>query len=123
MCAMRRPARVLLSAAALVAVTLPLGACETYSATCDTNTVCSIEIQGSKFNEFPRPYDASEGTEPNGAKDRIRLVEATKGGEAMIQAGGQDNVCSEGESFVVEDTTITCDVVGDDKVELSSTRS
>lgn len=103
-------------------VVIPLAGCDTYSATCDTDNRCSIEIQGSKFNEFPRPYDASEGLEPDGAKSRIRLVEAVNGSEATIQAGGEDNVCSAGESFVVEDTTITCDIVGDDKVELSSTR-
>lgn len=119
---MRRPTRVALSVAAIAGVTLPVAACDSYSATCDTDSTCSIEIQGDKFNEFPRPYDASEGTKSNGTKDRIRLVEATKGGEAVIQAGGKENTCTEGSSFMAVDTEITCDSVGDDKVELTSTR-
>lgn len=121
---MHRPARALSPAAVLVALTL--GACNTnsYSATCDTDHTCTIEISGNAFHEFPRPYDASEGIEPDGGtKDRIRLVSATEGGEATIQAGGRDNTCTEGESFRAVDTTITCEVIGEDRVELSSTRS
>ena len=120
---MRQPARGLLTVAAIAALTVPLAACDRYSATCDTGSTCEIEIQGTSFHEFPRPYDASEGIENNGAQDRIRLVSASAGGEAVIQAGGDEHTCAEGQSFVVVDTTITCEVVGDEKVELTSTRS
>ena len=120
---MRRPARALLSLSAIAALTVPLAACDTYSATCDTKNNCEIEIQGDKIQEFPRPYAASEGTENDGAvSDRIQLISAEAGGEAEIEAGSTTATCTEGESFTEADTTITCDVVGDDKVELSSTR-
>lgn len=119
---MRRHTRTLLSVAAVAAVTIPLAGCERYSATCDTDNTCDIMIQGTGFNEFPRPYDASEGLENDGAQDRIRLVSAKAGGEALIQAGGKENTCTQGQSFTVVDTTITCDLVEDDKVELTTTR-
>lgn len=120
---MHRSTRVALSIAAIGAVTIPVAACDTYSATCDTDDTCTIKIQGDKSQDFPRPYDASEGTESDGANaDRIRLLSAEEGGEAKIVAGDTEATCTEGESFTEVDTTITCDVVGDDKVELSSTR-
>ena len=119
---MRRPTRTALSVAAVAAVTIPVAACDRYSASCDSDNSCEVEIQATKFNEFPRPYDASEGTKADGGKDRIRLVSAEEGGEAVIQAAGEEHTCAEGESFTAIDTTITCEVVGDEKVELTSTR-
>lgn len=47
---------------------------------------------------------------------------AKKDGEALIQAGGAENICTQGSSFKVVDTTMTCDVVDDDHVELTSRR-
>ncbi|WP_162787001.1 hypothetical protein [Janibacter anophelis] len=121
---MRRPAKVLMSTLAAAAVVVSLSGCDRWSSKCDTDNTCEIMIQGDKFHEFPRPYDASEGLKSNGAvKDRIRLVSATEGGEALIQAGGVESTCTQGSSFVVVDTTITCDVVGDDRVELTTTRT
>lgn len=112
-----------MSTLAAAAVVVSLSGCDRWSSKCDTDNTCEIMIQGDKFHEFPRPYDASEGQKSNGAvKDRIRLVSAAEGGEAVIQAGGVDNTCTQGSSFVVVDTTITCDVVGDDRVELTTTR-
>lgn len=120
---MLRPTRVALSLAAIAAVTIPVAACDTYSAKCDTDNTCTIEIQGDKSQDFPRPYDASEGVDNDGAvPDRIRLLSAKEGGEAKIKAGSTETTCTEGESFTEVDTTITCEVIGDDKVELSSTR-
>lgn len=118
-----RPTRrtsVALAAAALLAA--PLAACETssWSADCDAAGACSVEISGTKFYDFPVPYNAADGTR---SADRIRLVEATEGGEAVIQAGDVEGRCAQGESFVVADTTITCDVVGDTRVELSTVRA
>lgn len=116
---MRRPVRALVSAAALTALAVPLGACDRWSSKCDTDNTCTIKIQGDEFYDFPRPYDTDDGLR---SRDRIRLVSAKQGGEAVIQAGGVDHRCAQGESFQVVDTTITCDVVGDDKVELTTTR-
>ncbi|WP_433955133.1 hypothetical protein [Janibacter indicus] len=116
---MRRPVRALVSAAALTALAVPLGACDSWSSKCDTDNTCKIKISGDDFYDFPRPYDTDDGLR---SRDRIRLVSATQGGEALIQAGGVENTCTQGSSFQVVDTTITCDVVGDDKVELTTTR-
>ncbi|UUZ44315.1 hypothetical protein LP422_17840 [Janibacter limosus] len=116
---MRRPTRAVLSAAAIVAVAVPLSACDTWSSKCDTDNTCSIKISGDQFNDFPRPYDKDHGLE---SADRIRLVSATQGGEALIRAGGVESTCTRGSSFQIVDTTITCDVVGDDSVELTTTR-
>ena len=68
-------------------------------------------------------YATEDGTGKIRVKnDRIRLVRAKKDGEALIQAGGAENICTQGSSFKVVDTTITCDVVDDDHVELTSRR-
>ena len=112
-----------MSALAAAAVVVPLSGCDRWSSKCDTDSTCEIMIEGDDFYEFPLPYDASEGYgKTKQIKDRIRLVSAAEGGEAVIQAGGVDNTCTQGSSFVVVDTTITCDVVGDDRVELTTTR-
>lgn len=116
---MRRPARALISAAAISTFALSLGACDRWSSKCDTDNTCSITIQGDQFHDFPRPYDTDHGLK---SADRIRLVSATTGGEALIQAGGVESTCTQGSSFKIVDTTITCDVVGDDLVELTTTR-
>ncbi len=58
--------------------------------------------------------------EPGQDDDHPRL--GGPGGEAVIETNGVENRCTQGASFVVADTTITCDVVGDRKVELSSVR-
>ena len=110
--------RALVPAAVVVAV-LPLAACDTWSSKCDTDNTCKIKIQGDQFHDFPRPYDKDHGLK---SADRIRLVSAKQGGEALIQAGGAENICTQGSSFKVVDTTITCDVVDDDHVELTSRR-
>lgn len=49
-------------------------------------------------------------------------MRAKKDGEALIQAGGAEIICTQGSSFKVVDTTITCDVVDDDHVEFTSRR-
>jgi hypothetical protein len=116
---MRRPVRALLSITAIAAVAVPLSACDMWSSKCDTDNTCSITIQGDQVHDFPRPYDKDHGLK---SADRIRLVSATQGGEALIQAGGVESTCTQGSSFMIVDTTITCDVVGDDKVELTTTR-
>ncbi|EKA60928.1 hypothetical protein [Janibacter hoylei] len=115
---MRQIMRALVPAAVVVAV-LPLAACDTWSSKCDTDNTCKIKIQGDQFHDFPRPYDKDHGLK---SADRIRLVSAKQGGEALIQAGGVESTCTQGSSFQIVDTTITCDVVGDDKVELTTTR-
>lgn len=101
---------------------LPASACErsSWSSDCDADHSCSITIRGSKFHDFPVPYATSQGTRSN---DKIRLVSATKGGEAVLQGGGQESRCTQGTSYQVQDTTITCDVVDDDRVELSTVRA
>lgn len=116
---MRRPVRALLSVTAIAALAVPLSACDMWSSKCDTDNTCSIKIQGDQVHEFPRPFDKDHGLK---SADRIRLVSAAQGGEALIQAGGVENTCTQGSSFMIADTTITCDVVGDDKVELTTTR-
>lgn len=116
---MRSPVRTLVSVAAIALVAVPLSACDRWSAECDTDNTCKITIQGDQFHDFPRPYDKSHGQE---SADRIRLVSAEEGGEALIQAGGVESTCTQGSSFQIVDTTITCDVVADDKVELTTTR-
>lgn len=95
--------------------------CETssFSSSCSGDG-CSIEISGNDFHDFPRPYDADHGVD---SADRIRLVSASSGGEAVIQAGGVEHTCTQGGSFRVVDTEITCETVGDNSVELSTTRS
>ncbi|MGE9781884.1 hypothetical protein NMQ01_13390 [Janibacter sp. CX7] len=115
---MRHPLRALAPLAVAVAV-LPLAGCDSWSAKCDTDNTCKISIQGNDFYDFPKSYTSGKDLKHH---DRIRLVSAKQGGEAVIQAGGADNRCTQGESFQVSDTTITCDSVGDDKVELTSTR-
>lgn len=119
MCAMRRPARALLSAVAITAVAIPLGGCDRWSSKCDTNNTCTIMIEGTQFHDFPRPFDKDSGLK---SADRIRLVSAKAGGEAVIDAGGVESTCTQGSSFQIDDTTITCDVVADTKVELTTTR-
>ena len=88
---MRRPVRALVSAAALTALAVPLGACDSWSSKCDTDNTCKIKISGDDFYDFPRPYDTDDGLR---SRDRIRLVSATQGGEALIQAGGVENTCT-----------------------------
>ncbi len=119
---MRSPVRALLSATAIAAVAVSLSACNSWSAKCDTDNNCEVSMQGDTSHPYPRPFSSSEGTESNKAEDRIALVSATEGGEAVIRAGLKDNTCTQGSSFQIADTTITCEVVGDDKVELTSTR-
>lgn len=114
----RRGAMVL----AAVALALPLAGCDRWSATCDTDSSCHIEITGTKFHELPAPLEADEGYENDGAPDRIRLLEATDGGTATIQVGGDEPVCAQGESFTVEDTTFTCTEVGDESIVLDTVR-
>lgn len=116
---MRPATRVLASAAAITAAALPLSACDTWSSTCDSDNTCTIKISGDQFHDFPRPYDKDHGLK---SADRIRLVSATQGGEALIQAGGVESTCTQGSSFKIVDTTITCQTVGDDMVELTTTR-
>lgn len=119
---MRKPTRPVRSAVGLMAVAVLLVGCNAtsrWSSTCDVDNTCTITIQGDRFHDFPRPYDADHGLE---SADRIRLVSATEGGQALLQAGGVESTCAEGESFVIVDTTITCDVVGDNRVELTTTR-
>lgn len=115
----RRRAGLVLVAALFV---LPLAACDQWSATCETDSSCHIEITGTKFYEMPRPLDSGEGIENNGTPDRIRLLEATAGGTATIQVGGGEPVCAQGESFTVADTTFTCTEVGDTSVVLDTVR-
>lgn len=116
---MRHPTRAILATVAIAALTLPLTACDRWSSKCDTNSTCSIMIQGDRFHSFPRPYNSDHGLR---SVDRIRLVSATEGGEAHFQAGGIEPTCTQGNSFTIADTTITCDVVGDDRVELTTVR-
>lgn len=118
---MRTRTSVLALAAVLA---LPLAGCEksSWSSRCTQDlgaSTCTIKMGGSKFRDFPVPYARSQGTR---SADKIRLVSATKGGEAVIQGGGQESRCTQGSSYQVQDTTITCDVVEDDYVELSTTR-
>ena len=117
---MPRPARTLVSAAVLAALTLTLSGCDRWSSTCDWDNTCEIMIQGDQFHDFPRPYDTDDGL--RNTADRIRLVSAEEGGVAFIQAGGAEFTCAQGEVFKVVDTTITCNVVGDDRVEMTTTR-
>ncbi|MGO2719869.1 MAG: hypothetical protein ACTIAR_06145 [Brachybacterium tyrofermentans] len=118
----RRPRQVLL-ALTIVGLTIPLAACDRWSSTCETDSSCHIEISGTKFYELPRPLDAGEGTENNGTTERIRLVEATEGGTATLQVGGEEPVCAAGESFTVVDTTFTCTEVGDESIVLDTVRT
>jgi hypothetical protein len=118
-----RTTRPVLALAAGGALIVSLGACDQWSASCDIDNTCKIEITGNDFYKFPRPYATEDGTGKIRLKnDRIRLVRAKKDGEALIQAGGAENICTQGSSFKVVDTTITCDVVDDDHVELTSRR-
>lgn len=121
---MVRPLRVLASAAALAVIVIPLGACETnsYSSKCDTDNSCEVTMSGTKLNDYPRPFDSGDGVESKPGRDKIRIVSATAGGEATLEADGDEYTCTEGSSFQVVDTTITCEVVGDEEVELTSTR-
>lgn len=118
-----RSIRTTLALASAGVLSVSLSACDQWSASCDTDYSCKIEITGDDFYKFPRPYAIEDGSGKVTLKtDRIRLVRAKSGGEALIQAGGADNICTQGSSFKVVDTTITCDVVGDDHVELTSRR-
>ncbi|HCE60965.1 MULTISPECIES: hypothetical protein [Janibacter] len=116
---MRRPTRALVAVAAASFVTT-LAACESnsFSSSC-SGQECSVAIEGDAWNDFPLPY-SKDGTSRD--KTTITLVSAAPGGEAVIETNGVENRCTQGASFVVADTTITCDVVGDRKVELSSVR-
>lgn len=115
-----RTARTLLTVTTAALCVATLSACDSsFSSKCDIDNTCTITIQGSDFHDFPRAYATKDGVN---SADRIRLVSATEGGEALIQAGGIESTCTQGSSFVIVDTTITCDVVGDDVVELTSTR-
>lgn len=116
---MRRPTRALVTVTA--ALVLPtLAACEStsFSSSC-SGQECRVEIEGDGWNDFPLPYDKA-GTSRD--KTTITLTSATRGGEAVIETNGVENRCTQGASFVVADTTITCDVVDDRRVELSSVR-
>lgn len=117
--AMHHPTRAILATVAIAAFTLPVTACDRWSSKCDTKSTCSITIQGDQFHNFPRPYDSDHGLR---SVDRIRLVSAVTNGEAHFQAGGVEPTCTQGSSFTIVDTTITCDVVGDDRVELTTVR-
>ncbi|GAB3753767.1 hypothetical protein GCM10027599_15430 [Yimella radicis] len=119
-----RSLRTTLALVSAGVLSVSLSACDQWSASCETDNTCKIEITGNDFYKFPRPYAADDGSgKVFGKNDRIRLVRAKKGGEALIQAGGADNTCAQGSSFKVVDTTITCDVVDDDHVELTSRRA
>lgn len=120
---MARTSRPLTALALAAAGALALGACETssFSSDCDSDGTCSISISGTDFHEATLSFAAED--QGSGRTERIRLVEATPGGDAVIQAGGMESRCREGESFVLADTTVTCDVVGDTEVELSTVRS
>lgn len=121
---MVRPERLTVSAVALAALAIPLGACETnsYSSSCDTDNSCEVKMSGTKLNEYPRPFDSGDGIESKPGRDKIRIVSATAGGEATLMAAGDEYTCTEGSSFQVVDTTITCESIGDEEVELTSTR-
>lgn len=116
---MRHPTRAFFATTAIAALILPMTACDRWSSTCDTKSSCSIMIQGDQFHSFPRPYNSDHGLR---SADRIRLVSALEGGEAHFQAGGVEPTCTQGSSFTIVDTTITCDVVGNDRVELTTVR-
>ena len=116
---MRHSSRAILATTAIAALILPLTACDRWSSKCDTKSKCSIMIQGDQFHKFPRPYNSDHGLR---SADRIRLLSAVEGGEAHFQAGGIEPTCAQGSSFTIVDTTITCDVVGNDRVELTTVR-
>ncbi|MGP4992668.1 hypothetical protein ACX5K5_11070 [Glutamicibacter bergerei] len=116
---MRHPTRAFLATTTIAVLILPLTACDRWSSKCDTKSNCSIMIQGDQFHKFPRPYNSDHGLR---SADRIRLVSASEGGEAHFQAGGVEPTCTEGNSFAIADTTITCDAVGNDRVELTTVR-
>lgn len=116
---MRRPFRTILCATVLTLSPLALTGCDRWSSKCDADNTCTIKISGDQFHDFPRPYDTDHGLR---SADRIRLLYAHAGGEARFQAGGIESTCTQGSSFMIVDTTITCDVVGDDSVELTTTR-
>lgn len=116
---MKQLTGTIVATAMITALIFPLTACERWSSKCDTKSNCSILIEGDRFHHFPRPYNSDHGLR---SADRIRLVSAFEGGEAHFQAGGQEPSCTQGSSFTISDTTITCDVVEDDHVELTTVR-
>lgn len=118
---MRRVKRALISLVAVLATATSLAACEANSFTYScSGEDCTMTIEGDNWNDFPMTYDRDDST--GDSESTITLLSATQGGEAVIETDGVENRCTQGESFVVADTTITCDVVGDRKVELSSIR-
>jgi len=102
----------------IVALTLPLAACDSWSSTCDVESSCHITMSGlNRAHETPRPLDADEGVDNSTWRpDRISIQEATDGATATLVIGGEEHVCAAGESFTIADTTITCAEVGDDSI-------
>lgn len=120
----RRRLRHAALALGVVALTLPLAACDSWSSTCDVDSSCHIEMSGlNRAHEMPRPLDAAEGVDNQKSHpDRIAIHEATAGGTATLVIGGEEHVCAAGESFTIVDTTITCTEVGDDSIVLDTVR-
>ena len=120
----RRRMRHAVLALGIIAMTLPLAACDRWSSKCDVDSSCHIEISGlNKAYEMPRPLDADEGVDNSTWRpDRISIHEATDGGTATLVIGGEEHVCAAGESFTIVDTTITCTEVGDDSIVLDTVR-
>lgn len=113
-----------LLALAVVALALPLAACDRWSSSCDFDASCHIEMSGGETShEMPRPLDADEGVDhKKGHPDLISIVEATAGGTATLIIGDEEHVCAVGESFTIVDTTITCTEIGDDSIVLDTVR-
>ena len=120
----RRRMRHAVLALGIIAMTLPLAACDRWSSKGVVYPRAHIDFWGLNNALARRRRGAAhEGVDNSKWRpDRISIQEATDGGTATLVIGGEEHVCAAGESFTIVDTTITCTEVGDDSIVLDTVR-